>query len=73
MVDTFTLNQLVRYTYSECSPIEKIMIEEVAAEDWGVKEEMARLSAAKRYIPQVLFSAKPTSLERILNYSQNSF
>ena len=70
MVDTFTLNQLIRYTYQECSPDERLLIEEIASEDWSLREEIVMLREAKRFIPQVLFSAKPSSLERIMNYIQ---
>ncbi|HRI00104.1 MAG TPA: hypothetical protein PK006_03535 [Saprospiraceae bacterium] len=70
MVDTFTLNQLVRYTYRECSSAENEMIQEMAQEDLDIQDEIKELKTAMRNLPKALFSAKARTLQNILDYSK---
>ncbi len=72
MVDTFTLSQLVRYTYRECSQEEKQLIDELASSDWDVREEIQMLKEAVQCLPKALFSPKPSTLKWILDYSKQS-
>jgi hypothetical protein len=68
MVDTFTQNQIIRYTYHECSQIENQLIEEIAKVDGSLKEEINLVKEARSYIPMALFSAHPDSLNKVLDY-----
>jgi hypothetical protein len=52
MVDTFTLNQLVRYTYNECSPTESQLIEEFADSDCDIANEIKELREARKGLPK---------------------
>ena len=70
MVDTFTSLQLIRYTYLECSQTESQVLEECAASDPSLKEEVTLLMEAKRFLPKALFSAHPNSIQHILEYSR---
>ena len=67
MVDTFTL-----YSYHECSLEEKILLEELAEVDRGLKEEMNFIKKAKSFLPDVLFYPKSVTIDRIRDYSQRA-
>ncbi len=70
MVDTFTLNQVIRYIYRDCSRDEAQIIEELASSDRTVREEIEDLRKAKNQLPKVLFSAHPSTLAGVLEYSR---
>lgn len=72
MVDTFTLNQVIRYVYHDCSQVENQMLDELALTDWTVREEIKNLQMAKNHLPKALFSAHPTTLTQILEYSRKT-
>ncbi|MBK9378179.1 MAG: hypothetical protein IPM86_08030 [Saprospiraceae bacterium] len=69
MVDTFTLNQLVRYTYNECSPTESQLIEEFADSDCDISNEINELREARKGLPKVLFYPHRDTIRSILDYS----
>ena len=71
MVDTFTSHQLVRYAYFECGPVERLVLKECLDTDVSLKEELAVLEEAKRFLPKALFSAHPATIQKILDYSRN--
>lgn len=72
MIDTFTLNQLIRYVYQDCSQDERQILEEIAISDRSVFEEICDLRMAKNYLPKVLFGAHPRTLSKILDYSRKT-
>ena len=69
MVDTFTLNQLVRYTYNECSPTESQLIKESADSDCDISNEIKELREARKGLPKVLFYPHRDTIRSILDYS----
>lgn len=70
MVNTFTLNQFVRFIYQECSSEEAQIIKEEIRENWDSREEYQTLVEAKNMLPKVLFGASNKSMLKVLNYSR---
>lgn len=71
MVDTFTLHTLVRHTYFECDPEENQILEEMAASDPELREEMRQLRNARRALPRVTFYPKDCTINKVLKYSRS--
>jgi len=71
MVDTFTSLQLIRYIYHDLSSTESQILEEHIKSDESAFEELSELMDANRFLPKALFSARPESIQNILDYSAN--
>lgn len=70
MVDTFTSLQFIRYVYRESDSTEKLILEECLLAEPEMQIELKQLLAAKNALPDVLFSAHPDSLKKIMAYSK---
>jgi hypothetical protein len=71
MVKNFTQNDLVSYLYKEVNPLEYLAITESIENDWDVFQEYKELRNARKNIPMVHFSPRPSTIENILNFSRN--
>jgi len=72
MKQTFTLNHLVKYLYSETSASERLAIDEALTSDVSLRETYDELLAAYQQLPKVSFSPAESSVQNILNYSSRT-
>ncbi|TVQ42770.1 MAG: hypothetical protein EA362_12555 [Saprospirales bacterium] len=71
MVKNFTQNDLVSYLYKEVNPLEYLALTESIENDWDVFQDYKVLRNAKKNLPLVTFSPKPSTIENILRFSKN--
>lgn len=72
MEQTFTINDLVRFLYSETSEAERFQLAATLADNYLFNEKFQELSIGKAEIPNVLFLPSSQSVDAILEYSESS-
>ncbi len=72
MKQYFTQLDLIRFIYKETSAAETIAISEALENDPLLAEEYDELFEGYRHLPKAKFNPKPTSLQSILHYSEQT-
>ncbi|MCB0519291.1 MAG: hypothetical protein H6577_07775 [Lewinellaceae bacterium] len=72
MKQHLTQLDLVRFLYKETSRAENAILREALDEDPLLKEEYEEIFEGYRLAPKAKFSPKPSTLQRILCYSEQT-
>ncbi|MEY3366923.1 MAG: hypothetical protein RI973_78 [Bacteroidota bacterium] len=72
MKQSFTQTDLLRFIYRETPALESMAIAEALKENPLLREEYEELCEGYLELPKAKFNAKPSTLQRILRYSQET-
>ena len=72
MKQYLTQLDLIRYIYRETSTVENVEITEALSEDPLLMEEYRELYQGYLQLPKAKFSPKPSALQNILSYSEQT-
>lgn len=72
MEQYYTQLDLVRFIYRETSADESVGIREALSEDPLLREEYEELYGSYLKIPKAKFSPRPSALQNILSYSEQT-
>jgi len=72
MKQKFTPNHLIKYIYKETTVAETLGISEALQENFSLFQQYQELLFAYRQLPKVKFNAKTSTLNSILDYSQQT-
>lgn len=72
MKQYLTQLDLIRYIYRETSTVENVEIVEALSEDPLLMEEYRELYQGYLQLPKAKFSPKPSALQNILSYSEQT-
>jgi hypothetical protein len=72
MKQKFTPDVLIRYLYREVSAMQRVEIEQVLAEDAGLRRAYRSMQHAYQLLPKVTFSPSRPTVQAVLKYSQRT-
>ena len=72
MEQYFTQLDLIRYIYRETSAVKALEIAEALSEDALLMEEYRELYQGYLQLPKAKFSPRPSALQSILSYSEQT-
>ena len=72
MIANFTQEDLIRFLYGECDPMESKLIENALELNWDLSQQYLELLSSKKLLDSVQFDPAQSSVDLILKHSRNT-